>query len=48
MAAGDSLVTAELSAGGEFVLVESGSGELVSCGFFLGWLLRMRDWIGAP
>jgi hypothetical protein len=31
-----------------FALLASGSGELVSCGFFLGRLLRMRDWIGAP
>jgi hypothetical protein len=33
---------------GVFALVESGSGELVSCGFFLARLLRIRDWIGAP
>jgi hypothetical protein len=33
---------------GAFALVESGSGELVSCGFFFGRLFRMRDWIGTP
>jgi hypothetical protein len=27
---------------------EAGRGELASCGFFLGRLLKMRDWMGAP